>query len=192
MAALLGSLNPDVAAAKTGFPGIRTTTFGSSGWHFRRDDELFVASRYPIRGAERLAADALGGGPGYARDDLEVAASTATTSIPTISTLPPALPPSTLITIYNVHLATPRHALEQAMGRDPAVAGELAANSALRCRQSEAASRSAAGVRHPVLLAGDFNTPPESAAFQDFGAIGRSASIEGCWSRRAFRRGVCP
>ena len=91
--------------------------------------------------------------------------------------------PAGPVALANVHLATPRRALEAVMRRDGRVAEWTRANVASRRRQFGALERWAAGAREPVVLAGDFNTPPESALFREhlrgyadaFGAAGLGA-----------------
>src|SRR2546429_329651 len=65
------------------------------------------------------------------------------------------------VTVFSLHLASPRQELVAVVADRPG-AGPPDANSALRQRQSEAVAAAAAQVNGPVLILGDFNTPPES------------------------------
>ena len=71
------------------------------------------------------------------------------------------------VALANVHLATPRLALEAVIERDRRVAELVRTNVASRRRQFVALRRWAEGAGEPVVLAGDFNTPPESALLRE-------------------------
>src|SRR5262249_27751782 len=63
--------------------------------------------------------------------------------------------------VFNLHLASARdglYAVTHDHGGGPA---RVRANSALRREQSEVVARWASKVRGPLLLVGDFNTPPQ-------------------------------
>ena len=75
--------------------------------------------------------------------------------------------PAGPVALANVHLATPRVALEALIRRDRRVAELTRRNVASRRRQFEALARWAEGAGGQVIMAGDFNTPPESALFRD-------------------------
>jgi endonuclease/exonuclease/phosphatase (EEP) superfamily protein YafD len=88
--------------------------------------------------------------------------------------------PAGVVTLFSLHLASPRPGLQAAAHESGSAPGELEAGSALRWRQSEGLARETGRVSGPVVLAGDFNTPPESALFRQvwgrytdaFGAAG--------------------
>ena len=147
---VLIDINPDVVVLQAWSSRHQRRVFGDVGWDFRRDDELFVASRFQIRAAEALADPEFSAGPGTAaRYEL-------------------ALPGGRTVTLVNVHLATPRDALTLAMARSPAAPAAVRANSAARHAQCAAVARWAGRLAGgPVVIAGDFNTPPESRIFPD-------------------------
>jgi vancomycin resistance protein VanJ len=70
------------------------------------------------------------------------------------------------VTFISVHLASPRHGIYEVIhdrARGPA---DIQASSDRRWEQSEFLAHEAAEVSGPKLLAGDFNTPPESAIYR--------------------------
>src|SRR5262249_49345763 len=74
--------------------------------------------------------------------------------------------PAGRVTLFSLHLATPREGILEAIHRGGTGAAGLRASTALRWLQSESLAREAEASPYPVLLAGDFNTPPESALFR--------------------------
>jgi vancomycin resistance protein VanJ len=103
---------PDVVAIQEWRDSARSEVLAGDGWHTHRVPGLFLASRHPIRRAERLGDDSTGERGSVMRYELDT--------------------PSGPVTVFNLHLATPR----------------------------------AGRADGPVVLVGDFNTPPESAIFR--------------------------
>jgi endonuclease/exonuclease/phosphatase (EEP) superfamily protein YafD len=120
--------------------------FGDGTWHRRRDGELFLASRFPIRGAETLVEPNQTGGGAAVLYELET--------------------PGGTVHLVNLHLASPHHALEEVMDNARKGIALVDANSRLRRQQSEAVRSRVADLPGPTLLAGDFNTPPASTFFR--------------------------
>ncbi|MFO0926710.1 MAG: endonuclease/exonuclease/phosphatase family protein [Gemmataceae bacterium] len=115
-------------------------------WHTHRHSHLFLASRYPIRRTEDI------GGHSYRSQGLVTRYEVET--------------PAGLVTVYSLHLASPRDAIRDTV-RDPDAGGEdMADNTTLRRQQSRYIAGQAARTRGAHLLLGDFNTPPESALFR--------------------------
>jgi endonuclease/exonuclease/phosphatase (EEP) superfamily protein YafD len=122
---------------------------GNDEWHFRRDGELFLASRFPILGAEVNDEPSMTQGDGaLAHYEL--------------------LTPAGRVHVFNLHLATPRQGLEAIAARDADAPDFIERNTTLRRRQSQLASRWAGGMSGPVLVAGDFNTPPDSPVYRQY------------------------
>jgi vancomycin resistance protein VanJ len=116
------------------------------GWHLSVQGELGLASRYPIRDASVLGGERLKGGGNVGRYTLET--------------------PEGPVVLFNLHLASPRRGL-YAVRHDPFGApSELKKSIALRQEDSRIASGWAAEASGAVLLAGDFNMPPESAVYR--------------------------
>jgi endonuclease/exonuclease/phosphatase (EEP) superfamily protein YafD len=73
--------------------------------------------------------------------------------------------PSGLVHVVNLHLETPRKGLEPLRGTgDPHV---LAANTELRDLGSHRIRGWVDGIQGPLVVAGDFNTPVESAIYRE-------------------------
>jgi endonuclease/exonuclease/phosphatase family metal-dependent hydrolase len=147
LADVLSGADPDVVALQAwpsqyDLPAL----LPGPGWHLSVQGELGLASRYPIREASALGGQRLKGGGDVGRYTLET--------------------PDGPVVLFNLHLASPREGL-QAVRDDPfGGAAELRKSIALRQEESRIASRWAAEASGAVLLAGDFNMPPESAVYR--------------------------
>jgi endonuclease/exonuclease/phosphatase family metal-dependent hydrolase len=116
------------------------------GWHLSVRGELGLASRYPIRDVSVLGSEWMKGGGQVGRYTLET--------------------PDGPVVLFNVHLTSP-HAGLQAVRDDPLGAtSELTKSITLRQEASRTACGWVAEAPGPVLLAGDFNMPPESAVYR--------------------------
>ena len=140
----IAEARPDVVALQE-WPG-SGEDFAGGGWYVHRAPGLFLASRHPVRRAERLGAESTSERGSVMRYELAT--------------------PWNVVTLFSVHLATPRYGLLGVAREGEEGAEGLAANSRPRWGQSEALAREAGAAAGPVLLAGDFNTPPESAIFR--------------------------
>lgn len=146
---LITQTDPDVVALQGWIGKHKSIVFGEGDWHLRRDGELCLGCRYPIRKVD------VAGGPWFkdgrgalARYNVE-------------------WPPRD-IHFFNLHLASPRDALEE-VAHEPIEAGAIMrANSDLRQSQSEIVWNWTRDLDSPILLGGDFNTPPESAIYGKF------------------------
>jgi len=143
---LIEAARPDVVALQEWRDSANSDALTQAGWHTHRVPGLFLASRHPIRRADRLGDSSTGARGSVMRYELGT--------------------PDGTVTVFSLHLATPRAGLRALLGFDQQGLDEVRANSALRRRQSEFVAAEAGRVGGPVLLAGDFNTPPESALFR--------------------------
>jgi vancomycin resistance protein VanJ len=143
---LIGDARPDVVALQEWRDSARSDVLSGRGWHTHRAPGLFLASRHPIRRADRLGDRSDGERGSVMRYELDT--------------------PAGVVTVFNLHLATPRDGLAEVAGLDRRGLDEVGANSDLRWRQSEAVAAEAGPVSGPVLLVGDFNTPPGSTIFR--------------------------
>jgi endonuclease/exonuclease/phosphatase (EEP) superfamily protein YafD len=116
------------------------------GWHRHVTRRLFLASQFPIRRVTDLGLDSYGPDGSVTRYDLET--------------------PAGVVHFFSLHLASPREGIYETIHECRKGPAEVRANSARRWQQSEYVARHTAGLDGPVLLAGDFNTPPESAIFR--------------------------
>ena len=141
---LVADVKPDVVALQEWRQPRDGPTW--DGWHVRWGWGLFLASRHPVRAVDRLGRDSTVEQGRVVRFDVEA--------------------PGGTVSVFSLHLASPREELKEAVVTAGVDLDSLRANSALRDRQSAYLSGEAAKVRGPVLLVGDFNTPPESVLFR--------------------------
>jgi endonuclease/exonuclease/phosphatase family metal-dependent hydrolase len=144
LAELIATARPDIVAIQEGSVRSLPAEDWPKGWDLRTT----VASRYPIRGIEKLNRDELGAKGFVTRFDIET--------------------PGGIVHFFNLHLQTVREGLEAVRSGKWKGATALSANIALRERQSAAASRWLRGVSGPVVIAGDFNMPADSDIYQQF------------------------
>jgi endonuclease/exonuclease/phosphatase (EEP) superfamily protein YafD len=116
------------------------------GWHVSVSGELCLASRYPIRDASVLGGERMKGGGQVGRYILET--------------------PDGPIVFFNLHIISPRDGLYAARYDPFGALPELRKSITLRQEESRVASTWVAEAPGPVLVAGDFNMPPESAVYR--------------------------
>ncbi len=126
----------------------------SEGWSIRGT----IASRYPVIGMERLDGTALGADGSVDRFDIAF--------------------PGAVVHVFNVHLESPRDGLEAVIGERLAGIPALRAVIALRDRQSATARRWIGRSAGPILIAGDFNMPVQSAIYRRYWASYANAFSE--------------
>jgi endonuclease/exonuclease/phosphatase (EEP) superfamily protein YafD len=115
-------------------------------WHVHRERGQFLASRHPIRRTARLGPDSGDTRGSVIRYELDT--------------------PAGLVTLFSLHFASPRQGLTKVIHEKEGAPEDLTQGSRLRWTQSEYLAGHLAGVTGPVLVVGDFNTPPESAIFR--------------------------
>lgn len=143
---LLEEARPDVVTLQAWPSRQEAAVFGQGDWHRHRDEEFFCASRFPIRQVEPFPDQKSCAKEAVVRYLLET--------------------PFGDVNIFNLHLETPRDGLEAVLHGLWHGGSVLQANSDLRHCQS-AAIRDWVGLfSGPVILAGDFNTPPDSTIFR--------------------------
>jgi endonuclease/exonuclease/phosphatase (EEP) superfamily protein YafD len=143
--ALVQGSGSDVVALQE-WPEAEASSLGTGpGWHRHATPRLFLASRFPIRRVTDLGLDSYGPRGSVSRYDLET--------------------PAGVVHFFSLHLASPREGISETVHENRKGPAEVRANIARRWQQSEFVARHADGLPGPVLLAGDFNTPPESAIF---------------------------
>jgi endonuclease/exonuclease/phosphatase (EEP) superfamily protein YafD len=149
LAALIDSTRPDVVALQSWSPRYQSAVFPSADWHVWQEGQLCLASRHSIRRGELLDdPDFVHTGSAAARFDVET--------------------PAGEVVFVCLHLASPRDGLEEVIRSRGLRGDQLQANSDLRRRQSEKVVRWLDPTAGPLLLAGDFNTPPESATYREW------------------------
>jgi endonuclease/exonuclease/phosphatase (EEP) superfamily protein YafD len=135
---------------------LRTTP----GWHIHATPRQFLASRYRIERVAELGHHSMGEHACAIRYELAT----------------PAGP----VHVLSVHTATNRQGITDTIHDNRKGPAEIRHNSAIRREQSVYIAGQAAECRGPVLITGDFNTPPESRIFRQvwdgytdaFGAAG--------------------
>ena len=143
---LVAEESPDVVVLQEWRDSNGSAILQNREYRVHREPGQFLASRFPITKAERLGSDTTG-----------VASSTALYELIT---------PQGAIAILSVHMASPRKGLAELAGRGRGGLDEIASNSELRWTQSRWLAERASQIRGPLVVAGDFNTPPQSAIFR--------------------------
>ena len=176
-AALLAAAQPDVVALQEWRDSAQTEALFGPDWYVHRERGLFLASRQPIARAERLGSDSAGPRGSAMRYEL--------------------VTPSGPVTVFNLHLASPRDGLGQAADGGWDARASLKANSALRRDQLAflagaglADARSGAGGRRFQYSAGERVAPALSGATMPMpsgsragaGVIRSSSAVRACAS----------
>jgi vancomycin resistance protein VanJ len=144
--AFVSATRPDVVALQEWSEGNRSAVLLHKDWHVHRDWRSFLASRYPIRKVRDL-------GTYSGRKEGSVVYYELQT-------------PAGVVHLFSLHFASPREGLRDAILDSGRGAAEIQSLTRLRWVQSKNLAREAAEVSGPVVLAGDFNTPPQSAIFR--------------------------
>ncbi|MEX2139934.1 MAG: endonuclease/exonuclease/phosphatase family protein [Pirellulales bacterium] len=159
--ALIDDLQPDVVALQECSSKDAEAIRAPGTWHFHREDDLTLFSRFPI---ERTQA--------YQ--------SKFSTWHPTRAVTYQLRPGPSSISFVNLHLETPREGLEALLGRDRDAIATIRQNTIRRRNEANAVASLADGVGRPGLLAGDFNLPVESSLYEDaFGSYQNAFSRAG-------------
>jgi vancomycin resistance protein VanJ len=154
---LISENNPDIIALQDFWPRRMPQALTQPGWFIHRDDELFIASRYPITRSEDLGIHVV-------RPIDQTAAWVSRTGAAACYTI--GLPGGP-ITFVNLHLASAHQSLS-AMREDAQLSGELLAENTSRRRyESDVIRQRLNQIGNPVILAGDFNTPDDSPLFRN-------------------------
>jgi vancomycin resistance protein VanJ len=143
---LIENLRPDVIALQEWPEEVQSNEVFGDDWHVHKDEGLFLASRHPLRRAELLGDDSTGEHGSVALYEIET--------------------PPGKVTVFSLHLASPRADLKGAVRAGPEGLTAVEANTAVRERQMTFIAGKAGRVAGPVLLVGDFNTPSESVLFR--------------------------
>jgi endonuclease/exonuclease/phosphatase family metal-dependent hydrolase len=143
---LVNETEPDIVALQEWPESNHTSLLSGPGWHWHRTPRLFLASRYPIRRAVNLGLHSSGPDGSVGRYELET--------------------PVGVIHLFSLHLASPRPGISAMIHENHRRPANIETNIARRWEQSEKVAREAAGVWGPLLLVGDFNTPPQSSIFR--------------------------
>jgi vancomycin resistance protein VanJ len=158
---LVAEEKPDLVALQEWRTSNQAAFLTEPGWHVRPKAGLLLASRYPVSDLDVLGGEA-DGEPGKAvRYDLDT--------------------PGGRVTLVSLHLASPRGELRQVAEAAGARLEDIDRNSELRGRQSAAIVGKLEGLAGPLLIVGDFNTPPESVQFRGIWSPYRDAFADAGW-----------
>ena len=157
---LVDETGPDVVALQEWREGLESAALSEKGWHTHRVPGLFLASRYPIRKFDHLGTLSVSERGSVGRYELDT--------------------PTGVITVFSLHLASPREGLGEAVKGHAELNG-LAENSELRWTQSRLVSEAVARTVGPLALVGDFNTPPQSTIFREVWGRYRDAFSDAGW-----------
>jgi len=135
-----------------------------SGWSTYRVGEIFVASRFPIVGIHDLQLESVRG-----IDDDQIPHRMGAAAAFDLRT------PAGLVTLVDLHLASPHNGLETVPADRHKGIFKLKANAIRRRNESAKITQWADAQTGPVILAGDFNTPPESPIYRAFWSRYRDA-----------------
>lgn len=144
---LIADKRPEVIVLQDWTARQERDLFGESRYRLCRHDEMLVASIFPIKKEEALDGPEFADGKGSViHCELET--------------------PVGVIHLFNIHLNSPRYALEDLLDRKWPGLEELERNSSLRLVQSRVVRRAVDAQVGPLVIAGDFNTPSESFVYR--------------------------
>jgi endonuclease/exonuclease/phosphatase (EEP) superfamily protein YafD len=144
---LVRAAEPDIVALQEWPESGHAPLLTGPGWHTHRTPRLFLASRHAIRKATDLGLNSYGPHGSVIHYELETSAG--------------------VLSVFSLHLASPRESIYETIHESRQGPSDIRANIERRWEQSVNVAVEAAKVKGPLLLAGDFNTPPESAIFSD-------------------------
>jgi endonuclease/exonuclease/phosphatase (EEP) superfamily protein YafD len=148
---LIAAIEPDAVVVQEWPASGRSALNSAPGWHTHATPRLFLASRHPLRTAVDLGDDSMGEHASAARYELDT--------------------PLGVLNVISLHTATDREGITDTIHENRKGPAEVRANSARRREQCEYLAREASQCRGPVLVMGDFNTPPESAIFPEVWSV---------------------
>lgn len=149
-ATMVADFQPDIIAFQDWRREAEVKRTLGADWHIQSDlARMGLASRFPIRGRKVVARGRKGGsGPIAVRYELET--------------------PDGTLHFLNVHPITPRDGLQSVIALWWHGADRLRANTEQRRDESATAAALVEKVPGPVLVAGDFNMPIESAIYRRY------------------------
>jgi endonuclease/exonuclease/phosphatase (EEP) superfamily protein YafD len=146
---LITQTEPDIVALQGWMEKYKPIVFWEENWHLRKDGELCLGSRHPIRNVY-VATDPLfqNGRGALALYDLECQ--------------------NRKIHFFNLHLGSPRQGLRAVLGQSKSAVAKMQGNSDLRRSQAEIIRSWIEEMDGRILVVGDFNTPPDSVIYSEF------------------------
>jgi endonuclease/exonuclease/phosphatase (EEP) superfamily protein YafD len=149
---LIQGLDPDLVALQGCWGDVRIAW--PQDWHVWQRGAIVVASRYPIRDCEAI----LGENPPHRWPSVNLVHCLVET-------------PRGEVPFVSVHLPSPHDGIEQILDRKtlirPTRREALLQQTAVRWEAAEEVSQWARGLSDAAILAGDFNTPPDSCIYRE-------------------------
>jgi vancomycin resistance protein VanJ len=145
--ALIRQAAPDLVVLQEWRPTSPSSVLTEDAWFVEDAPGLFLASRHPIERIERIGDDSMGLHGSAMRYELDT--------------------PAGIATVISLHLASPREGLGQLADKRAFTREGLETNRRRRSEQSAYIAEEANRVNGPVVVLGDFNTPPESVLFEN-------------------------
>jgi vancomycin resistance protein VanJ len=143
---VVATTEPDIVVVQEWQGSDRSVLNTTPGWHIHATSRQFLASRYRIQRAVELGHTSMGEHASAVRYEL--------------------ITPAGVIHVFSVHTATAREGITDTIHENRKGPAEIRRNSAIRREQSTYLAGQAAECNGPVLIMGDFNTPPESTIFR--------------------------
>lgn len=164
---LIVETDPDIVALQGLWVPVRVAW--PEGWHVSQDHDLLIASRYPIEEIP-VTVDPSTGRPFPSASQFYF--------YRLISL------PQREIAFCSLHLPSPHYGLAETLDRKTGLSsrgsGQIELESEKRRRQSETALAMAKEISAPLILAGDFNMPPDSIVYrQTWGRFKNAFSCAG-------------
>jgi vancomycin resistance protein VanJ len=161
---LIARENPDVVAIQECPAPKLSRLRRDSGWYIHATPQLLLASRYPIQQVTELGPNSESEHASVSRYELET--------------------PFGVVHLFSLHTASLRTGISDTIhekGKGEKGPMEVQANSELRRQQLDYVAKQTAECQGPVLLVGDFNTPPESTIFDDAWSNYKDAFSQAGW-----------
>jgi vancomycin resistance protein VanJ len=144
---LIEAADLDIVAVQEWNAFHRAALRNDPSWYVHANPRLFLASRHPITKVHELGEDSMGKEASVTHYELDT--------------------PIGVTHVFNIHTATTREGISDTIHENRKGPAEIRANSARRREQSAFVAKKAAECKGPLLILGDFNTPPESTIFAD-------------------------
>jgi endonuclease/exonuclease/phosphatase (EEP) superfamily protein YafD len=141
LAEMILSVHPDIILLQEFPVQFEPSVFGTGGWNVAIIGEMVLATRFPIYAAKEFP------------DDSAVHY--------TIETL------TGDVDVFNVHLSSPHFALQDIVRGRPNARDDVKNNIRDRRNEARELNQMLQNIRGPLLIAGDFNLPPDSAIFRE-------------------------
>ncbi len=141
LSSFIAAAHPDIVVLQEWMPIYQTAIFGADNWTVITSGDVCIATRFPIHRVKELPKSTA----------VEYAIET----------------PAGMIEFLNVHLSSPHLALRDTVLGRPNGKPDLEKNLANRRDEARELNRVTQGISAPLLIAGDFNLPSDSAIFYE-------------------------